>query len=338
LAIWRVVAEAVSRLRRPISALRLSFVAAVLGLLLIPGDRAYASFASVPLQILLDEADLIVVGEITEVADAGFEIDDRPHEVAILQVTGVLKNITRKQNVEQLRIAQPGAGGIAVSTGIRFRPGQQGIWILDGDEERDVFWAKHPVQFQENGARDEVERLLRMRGQLPGGEAVGGLVARAEWVVHRPSTSHGSAPTETRYEVRFSLKNIGDEPISVCAYLGNRPLVVAWAGPGEQLDASRSRSQHYSPSRLSRVGKLSEKDFVTIPPGGVRFFGPHSRYSGIWFTRPHASDDAAESNLLQTGKHRIVVGYVNREDGRRFGLQKVWTGEVSANPLVFDAD
>ena len=112
----------------------------------------------------------------------------------------------------------------------------------------------------------------------------------------------------------------------------------SWAGPGEQLDASRSRSQHYSPSRLSRVGKLSEKDFVTIPPGGVRFFGPHSRDSGIWFTRPHGSDDAAESNLLQTGKHRIVVSYVNREDGRRFGLQKVWTGEVAANPLVFDAD
>ena len=333
-----VVAEVVARIPRRTSALRLPFVATALGLLLISAERAYAIFAPVPLQILLDEADLVVVGEVTEVADAGFEIGARPHEVAILQVAGVLKNLTRKQNVVRLRIAQPGARGIAVSTDIRFRPGQEGIWLLKADDEYDVFWAKHPFQLQQKEARDEVERLLRMRSQLPGGEAVGGLVARAEWIVHRPSPDPGSTLTATRYEIRFSLKNVGDEPIVVCDYMGNRPLVVEWDGPGELLDASRSRSQHYSPSRLSRAGELSEKDFVTIPPGGVRFFGPHSRYWGIWFTRPDGSSDAAESNLLQTGEHRIVVSYVNREDGRRFGLQKVWTGEVVANPVVFDAD
>src|SRR5712692_7861550 len=96
------------------------------------------------------------------------------------------------------------------------------------------------------------------------GKAVNGLVASAEVVEKKP-------PKAPPYlEVRFSLKNITDKPITICDYVGNQPLKVQLIGP----DGKTLKSDHYGWLRYADILGLTEKNFVTIPGGGVRNIGP----------------------------------------------------------------
>jgi len=291
---------------------------------------AYASFAAVPLEILIDSADLVVEGKVIKIEEAGFMLGARRYEVAIVEVATTMKNITGKAKLTQVRIAQPAAGGIAFSTDIRFRPGQQGIWILNKDPQQNAFWAKHPFQFQQAKQKAKLTKLIASRAKLTGGKPVGGLVARAELVTMKAAAGVVQGAKRPQfYEVRFSLKNVSKKPIVISEYVGNRPLVVEWTGPGDKQDPNRSLSQHYAYLAAVRLAPESERNFVTIPPGGVRFLGPRGPYYGIGFSTAQRRN----TNFVEPGRHKIVVRYVNRATGKVFGLKNVWTGEIVANAV-----
>ena len=147
-------------------------------------STALASWMAVPLEILVDEADLIVVGKVAKIQDGGFAIDNRKYDVAVLEITGVLKTLSGKPKV--VHIGQPGKGRLT-SADILFRPDQQGIWLLTKDPERNVYWAKHPSQFQAEKEQKKLVDLIEARAKVVGGKAVNGLVARAELVEHKPA-------------------------------------------------------------------------------------------------------------------------------------------------------
>src|SRR5262245_31505587 len=99
-----------------------------LGLML---PQAHASFAAVPLEVLVDDAAVIVQGKVVKIEDAKvtrkFGNMDRKYDAAVIEVEAVLKGPAK---LKEVRIAQPAKGGLEVSTDIRFKDGQQGIWIL----------------------------------------------------------------------------------------------------------------------------------------------------------------------------------------------------------------
>ena len=158
-----------------------------------------------------------------------------------------------------------------------------------------------------------------------GGKAVNGLVASAEVVEQKP------AKEPPYFEVHFSLKNVSDKPITICDYVGNRPLKVEWIGP----DGKTLRSDHYGWLRAAFIAPLSEKNFVTIPAGGVRRIGPQGDTSGIVF-QPTPEKPLRFGNVTTPGKHRVTVSYTNMEDGKKFNQQNVWTGTVTANEVSFN--
>src|SRR4029077_8873151 len=99
-----------------------------------------------------------------------------------------------KPNV--VHIGQSGLAKIT-SADIRFREGQEGIWLLTKDPgsnkivvmkgdmlvpdpERNVYWAKHPSQFQNEKEQKKLTALIEARAKVSGGKPVNGLVARAE--------------------------------------------------------------------------------------------------------------------------------------------------------------
>jgi hypothetical protein len=185
--------------------------------------------------------------------------------------------------------------------------------LLLPEPERNVYWAKHPGQFVAEKEAKKIADFVEARSKLPGGKPVNGLVARAEL-----SEAPGS------FQVRFSLKNTTEKPITVCDYVGNRPLQVQWTGP----DGKSLESKHYEWLKAARIAALAQKDFFVIQPGGVRFMGE------IKFLSP--ADKATNfDNVAQVGKHQITVGFATKENGKQFGLENVWTGTVTAQEVTF---
>jgi hypothetical protein len=125
--------------------------------------RAEADFVFVPLEQLVKEAVLIVEGKVTKIEDAGFTRDQRKYEAAVVEVKAVLKGDPKTR---QVRIAQPSAGGLAVSSDIRFPVGQEGFWLLTRSKnakgkEAEVFWALHPFQFQPLTERNRLTKAVK---------------------------------------------------------------------------------------------------------------------------------------------------------------------------------
>lgn len=282
-------------------------------------SSALALWAPVPFAILVDEADLIVVGKVAKIQDGGFALGKRNYDVAVVEVSAVLKSLAGKP--KEVHIGQPAeGGGIAVSTDIRFRAGQQGIWLLTKDPDKNVYWARHPFQFQEEKEQKQLVTLIDSRAKAPAGKAVNGLVARAELL------EHGQAKGPPFYEVRFSLKNVSEKPITICDFAVSRPLQVTWTGPdGKSLD-----SNHYKWLEVVRLG-LAKENFVTIPAGGVRFLGPRTREYGVMFQ----AKAPAHMNNAEAGQHKVTVSFVSDQDGREFGVENVWKGTVRGPEISF---
>jgi hypothetical protein len=292
----------------------------------LAASQANAIWAPVALEILVDEAHLIVEGTVTEVKAPGFDPPDaRPQELAVIKIESVLKALPGFDKAKEIGVLQPAAGGLAVSTDLRFRPGQKNIWLVKKDPKLGAYRVSHPSQIQPVSEKKKLTDLVKAREKVAGGKAVAGLVARAELIEHK---AVGGARLPS-YEIRFSLKNVSDKPITVFDFVGARPLTVDWTGP----DGAKLESQHYDWLKAVRLRAPDASNFTTIPAGGVHFIGPRGRDGGIYF----GGSELAGGNTLSPGKHRIIVSYRSDEDGKRHGVKDAWTGTVIANEVVITA-
>lgn len=280
----------------------------ILGWLAAP---AAASWAAVPIEVLVDQASLIVQGKVVRI-DKGFERNGRLYELAVVEVSGTLKG----EKLTHVKIAQPAAGGLATSVDIRFKPDQTGIWLLKKESDKDLHhWVTHPSQHQPVAEKDALVKLVEQRSKLSAGKEVKGLVARGELI-----------RLDNYYELRFSLKNVSDKPIAICEYVGNKPLEVEWLGP----DGKPRTSHHYDWLALARIKQVDASNFVSLLPGEVRFL--NAGQGGILFLLPVAKPTPAQ-NALEAGNHKITIRYSNKDDGKSFSLKNVWTGTVSAQEV-----
>lgn len=284
---------------------------------------AWAIWAPVALEVLVDESFVIVEGKVTKIEKAGFAIGNRNQDVATITVTSVLKSLPHLNKPKQIRLLQPAEGGIAVSTDLRSSLGQAGIWLLVKHPERDGYLVKHPFQFQASDQKEKLVELIAAREKLAGGKPVAGLQARAELI------ENAVAGGPTFYEIRFSLKNVSDKPIQLLSYAGTQPLVVDWTGPG----GKKFESKHCEWLKRADLREMTAEDVVTLPPGAVCFVGPQSKHEGIYFQTPSERAGAGD-NVVATGTHELTPGYVNREAAEDLGIQGIWQGRVAANKLT----
>ena len=130
-------------------------------------EAVLADFAAVPLDQLVKDAVVIVEGKVAKIEDAGFARGPRKFDTAVVEVKAVLKGDPK---LKEVRIAQPAAGGLALSSDIRFKVGQEGFWLLKMEKgakgkEADVYWALHPSQFQPLTERDKVTKTVKDAAQ-----------------------------------------------------------------------------------------------------------------------------------------------------------------------------
>lgn len=268
--------------------------------------QASADVAYVAPAVLIDKADIVVIGKVSKIDDMGAGPNQ---EFAIVDVREVLKGDLKLKSVKQL---QPALKGARLSHRVSVNLGEQGIFILNKVPNADAYRIGHPSQvvvFSEKNEKEVVaayKKLVEDRLKVQGGKEVNGLIARAE------VTKEGGQTL-----VRFALKNVSDKPVTICTWIGGRQLEVKWTGP----DGKAIESNHYDWMKAARIRGLAKEDFVAIPPSGVVFFGPRG-----------ASDNTFHFPVPM-GESKITISYVNMADGKNFMIDGVWTGTVVSNEI-----
>lgn len=183
-----------------------------------------------------------------------------------------------------------------------------------------------------------------------GGKPVNGLVAVADLGEH----PDGSV------EVRLSIKNVSEKPITVCSYSSYYCFIdpkfshvqVEWTGP----DGNKIASKHHNYPPANNPG-VSKEDFVAIAPGKSLRIYPTVRFHPVAMKpvpeertakqHPDLFDKWSRSNAAVAGEHRVVVSFANKftsySRGRGPGgvpndfveVEGVWTGTVPANEVTF---
>jgi hypothetical protein len=129
-------------------------------------QAAHACWIYVPLEQLVAEASLIVVGRISRTDGRillGEGEDRRPYVLATITVRETLKGLRPRV----VRIAYPsqeplpGSDTVAwASTDLTYHLRQDGIWILTKDATHSFYWADYPSDFQTLASRAEIKKAL----------------------------------------------------------------------------------------------------------------------------------------------------------------------------------
>ncbi|MBI2192456.1 MAG: hypothetical protein HYU36_10785 [Planctomycetes bacterium] len=154
--------------------------------------QASGCWADIPMETLLQKADLVVMGEIVRVEggiDRQCGDSNRYYAVGLIQVTETLKGkkteevkliwpatrpaakpaaaapASAAEGQEAKRVAAPVARltitSEMVSTDIVYQKGQKGLWILKRDKDSDAYWADYPKDLQKESERDNIVKTLK---------------------------------------------------------------------------------------------------------------------------------------------------------------------------------
>ena len=309
--------------------MRRTSLAVVLAVLFIPAASVLACWAYTPIEHRLLDADMVVVGKIVSVKD-GPRVGKRAHALGRIAISEVLKGDKAVKEVGLLWPAPPktvrkvGPGGkpvlqiaSAMSTDIRFKQGQDGVWLLRRDKKHDAYWATYPGDCQPKAKRAEVAGKLERLTNLPWGEAVNGLQVAAVTIPAKGPTRGTIAPkgkTTSGLLLQVYLRNASAKPLYVNTHMGSMPVrAEAAAANGGKTELALFPRMKPTPAR--------KPAFMALKPGQII---PMFRYA----------DGQPVPALPTAGAHQLTVTYRNREDGKQHKLGNVWTGEIAAKPVT----
>src|SRR5262245_19327337 len=112
-------------------------IASAMVLTLVAGQVARGTtWAMVPLEVLVDEATLVVEGEVSEIKAPGWDVPDtRPQELAVIKITKILKALPAEGKPKEVGLLQPAPMmGLVIGGGdLRYSVGRKAIWLLRKD-------------------------------------------------------------------------------------------------------------------------------------------------------------------------------------------------------------
>lgn len=130
-------------------------------LILLP---ARADYVEIPLDELVRQSDLIVVGKITAIEHA------EPSRTATDRATITIEDVLLGKADKTVVLGFPGKRvwitddgrelGFEASNWIRYKTGQEGIWLLTWDDEAKLYRAAHPARLQPKDKLDEVKDAI----------------------------------------------------------------------------------------------------------------------------------------------------------------------------------
>jgi hypothetical protein len=133
--------------------------------------------------------------------------------------------------------------------------------------------------------------------------------------------------------IKAKLKNISDKKllVNLYPYVGDVP--VYW-----YVEFTNSKGD-----TIARIGRgqnksrpICKEDFVELEPGKEKeFFLPYGDqiFKYVKFLR---NNEEIYLETLPPDKYIVRVIYVNKDDGKRFGLKNVWVGKVVSNKITIE--
>lgn len=219
-----------------------------LALLLSP--VAFGCWIAVAPEVLIDQADLIVRGEVVELIPVPGKPDPDlgGRQVAMIRVDAVLKDNAPptdgkppRTRVRMLQLAE-----VRLSTTLRYRVGTKATFMLTRDwSQPDAYRVVHPSCVS-RAKPAELAKRVAARAKLAAGAAHAGLRARLELV----SLPHANGK---RLAARVSLENTTARPITF-AYRGKPGMLqIRWnGGVAEPLQGRGSVTRLVIPPRSIR--------------------------------------------------------------------------------------
>lgn len=279
-------------------------ILALAGWLAVP--HANASWAYVPLELRMAGAKYIVVGTIDRVVD-DLERNGRAYDIGAIKVDQVLKG---PKGLKEVKLMWPGPAPFALSTDIKFRKGQEGVWILYPDKtEKGVFWASYPSDYQQLKALPKVKAKLLALQKLTWSPAVKGLQIGA--IVEQSDMRKANVKVKGRpvkalasATVYVVMRNSGKAPTHVVNFPPDKALSVELTGPDGKVIPL--------PEGGRGGGKLGKYHFLAVSPGALQAMGYGMRLPLI----------------TQPGTYKLTLGYANKRDGGKLVKGDVWQGAL----------
>jgi hypothetical protein len=272
--------------------------------LAVPNSQA--SWAYVPLELRLAGAKYVVVGKIDRIVD-GIERHERTYDVGAIKISKVLKG---PKSLKEVKVMWPGPAPFALSTDIKHRKGQEGVWILYPDkEEKDVYWASFPTDFQQLKELPKIRAKMKAIDAIMWSKALGGLQLGAivEQVSLRGQKVKVNAlANATAYVI---VRNIGKMPTHVVNFPADQAFTYRFVGPdGKQIPINLGNQN---------AGKLAKYHFLPVGAGEIKAIGYGVRLPVI----------------IQPGKYTLELGYINKRKSGKLVKGPVWTGELKGKAV-----
>ncbi|MFP6900438.1 MAG: hypothetical protein VCA36_05815 [Opitutales bacterium] len=276
---------------------------AFIGLVATP--VAQASWAYVPLELRIAGAAHVVVGKVDRLLDS-VVVQGRTFAIGAIKVSKVLKGPA----VKELKLAWPGPAPFALSTDIKFRVGQEGVWILRPfRDQKGVFAANYPSDYQALAKLPEVQEKFNALNAILWSKPVDGLqlgaIVEQRDARNRKITVKGQPVKALASATAYLLvRNNGKAPVQVVNFPQDKPFTLKLTGPdGQDLPLGQPGFGR---------GKLAKYHFLSVEPNGLR---------GVGYGTPLPF-------LTRPGKHVLELTYANKRLGAGLVDGAVWTGQL----------
>ncbi len=278
----------------------------------ISSQTVLASWAYVPQEIRMAEADLVVAGKVEKLGE-DVEKNGTVYEVGIIKPSMILRGKPKADGVIRLAWPKRTPGGLRVSTDLPApKVGEASIWVMQADEKLPVYWATYPTDRQPLAELDEMKKKMETLKKIQWSESKDGLYIGV-FVEQRdmresPVLVNGKPVKALAQMSAYTLFwNSTDKSVQLVSYPYDDQFAIELTDPdGKPIEVQTTITRPQAPP-------IKKHNFVEAAPGRVKMVG--SGYNLGMATKP--------------GDYTLKLRYKNARDGKNLGFDNVWQGEIS---------
>ena len=279
--------------------------------------QSRASWAYVPQEVRIAQADLVVAGSIIK-TEKNVVKNGTTYAVGVIKPTTILKGKPKGD----IRVAWPAPrlGGLRLSTTITYKVGQAGVWVLTADEKLPVHWATYPTDYQPLAKLPDVkQRISNLKNikwnKAQSGLQIGLIVEQRDLRQAKVQVKGKPVKAVGQLTVYPLFKNTSGKPMHVLDHYTDQPMSVEFHGPdGKQIAVNMygNRPKSDVPPR--------KHNFVELPANEPRMVG-----YGVGLPM-----------CLTSGTYSVSLSYKNDRGGKLLKIADVWKGATSSTVVSVD--